>query len=107
MSHFLTRRITGNHQGTARNGAGRSGLSIGYNPVRTVFVVFTALWSLAAAVSGSAGEADQEGTGHGYHRNSFGVFLGAALDGREEAPAIGLEYERRFSEQFGIGAVVE
>ena len=62
---------------------------------------------LASAESAGGGDAHPGESGHAYHPNTFGLFLGAALEGREEAPAIGLEYERRFSEHFGIGGVVE
>lgn len=47
------------------------------------------------------------GHGHGYHTHTLGGFIGRAQEGRENAPAIGIEYEYRFNERFGIGAVGE
>lgn len=43
-----------------------------------------------------------------HHKNVVAVFVGITNDGRRSAdPALGIEYERRISEQFGIGAIVE
>jgi hypothetical protein len=45
---------------------------------------------------------------HGYHDNTLGVFVGGAHAGRRtNAAALGLEYERRINEQFGVGVVAE
>ena len=51
-------------------------------------------------------EADH-GHGHGYHTHTFGVFIGRAQDGRENAPAVALEYEYRFNKRFGLGGFAE
>ena len=65
------------------------------------------LAGIASAGAQADGAAHSEEADHAYHRNNVGLFLGGSFEGREEAPAIGLEYERRFSERFGIGALVE
>ncbi len=46
---------------------------------------------------------------HGdYHRNLLAVFAGVTHHGRRNnEPALGIEYERRISEKFGVGAMVE
>jgi hypothetical protein len=41
------------------------------------------------------------------HSNELGVFLGGTNEKDETHSTIGLEYERRLSESFGLGAVVE
>jgi len=46
--------------------------------------------------------------GHAYHPNVVGVFAGVTSEERREGSfTLGLEYHRRFSEQFGIGVVAE
>jgi hypothetical protein len=53
-------------------------------------------------------ESANEGHGHGFHKNVIGGFVGFTGEdnrsggGRERALTIGLEYERRFSEAFGV-----
>ncbi len=60
------------------------------------------------AESDHAASAEGTKTGHNYHENVVGVFTGITNAGkREDEPALGLEYERRINESFGIGAVVE
>ena len=44
---------------------------------------------------------------HKLHANTLGLFLGETFEGSEEAFTLGLEYERRLSESFGIGLLVE
>jgi hypothetical protein len=45
---------------------------------------------------------------HHYHKNVAGIFAGTTHAGRREnEPALGLEYQRRLNEQFGIGIVTE
>lgn len=75
--------------------------------VNIACLVFIGLSQLTSAEEGSSVEGHGKHSIDTHHRNTLGVFLGAALDGREDAPAIGLEYERRIGEAFGIGAVVE
>ena len=59
-------------------------------------------------VSSSEGAHGLERAEHELHKNVFGVFAGVASAGRREKGfALGLEYERRINESFGIGAVAE
>ncbi len=45
---------------------------------------------------------------HAFHRNVIGVFAGVTSESRrEEAFTLGIEYERRLSERFGVGGLVE
>ncbi len=45
---------------------------------------------------------------HETHKNILGVFLGMTHEGRREnATALGIEYERRFSDHFSSGLIVE
>ena len=58
---------------------------------------------------GSATESHE----HGYHKNTIGGFIGftgednRGGEGRERALTLGLEYERRFSESWGVALVAE
>ncbi len=69
--------------------------------------------ALAAADTGTEPETEghhaeaEHGHGHSYHTHTLGGFIGTAQEGRENAPAIGIEYEYRFNTRFGIGAVGE
>lgn len=54
-----------------------------------------------------APEASEHGEGHEFHANVIGLFAGVTNDDRDGAFTLGLEYERRFSEVFGVGAVLE
>ena len=60
-------------------------------------------------VAGATGQ--EEGTAHrashSHHPNMLGLFLGETFEGREEEFTVGLEYERRISRSFGIGAFAE
>jgi len=52
--------------------------------------------------------AEQETTGHDHEaKNEIAVSVGLAHVGRENDGVAGLEYERRFTEQFGAGLLVE
>lgn len=58
--------------------------------------------------------ANAEETGHAEHgawdesqKNYFAGFVGGANEGRDEAFAVAIEYERRLNERFGVGAVLE
>ena len=44
---------------------------------------------------------------HGYEEDILAVFIGGARDHRDNGPALGLEYEHRFTANFGLGALVE
>jgi len=67
------------------------------------------LWNSLRACEGfSSNEVvhELERAEHELHKNVFGVFAGVASAGRREKGfALGLEYERRINESFGIGAV--
>jgi hypothetical protein len=60
--------------------------------------------TVAQEHTGSASESHE----HSHHKNAFGGFIGftgednRAGSGRERALTFGLEYERRFSEKFGV-----
>lgn len=82
---------------------GRRKLSNGY------FTIL--LWTFAAVAQGSEGSPNQSSTAethHAYHRHSGGVFIGMAKEGhRDEGLALGIEYEYRFNQRFGLGALAE
>jgi hypothetical protein len=66
--------------------------------------------SLAEEHHGSAEESHE----HGYHKNTIAGFIGVTGEdsrhggeGRERALTLGLEYERRFSESFGVMVAAE
>ena len=44
---------------------------------------------------------------HEHHANTLGLFLGRTFEGREDDFTMGLEYERRINESFGVGLLVE
>ena len=54
---------------------------------------------------------DDAGTTHGgsheFHTNTAGILVGETFEGREEALTLGIEYERRFNESFGVGVLAE
>jgi hypothetical protein len=54
-------------------------------------------------------EGETHSSEHPYHPHTIGVFVGYASEdqGVREAVGSGLEYERRFNENFGIGGVIE
>ncbi|CAN0604884.1 unnamed protein product, partial [Ectocarpus sp. 12 AP-2014] len=45
--------------------------------------------------------------GHHYRAHEVAVFTGITTDRRDGGFSLGLEYERRFSANFGVGAVLE
>jgi hypothetical protein len=65
--------------------------------------------SLAEEQHGAAAESHE----HGFHKNSIGGFIGftgednRSGEGRERAITLGLEYQRRFSESWGVALVAE
>ena len=46
-------------------------------------------------------------TTHEFHPNLLALFVGVADEGRDEALALGIEYERRLNKSFGIGVLAE
>lgn len=56
----------------------------------------------------AANDADDHHVDHDFHPNVLGIFLGATGENRRDADfTVGIEYERRINESFGVGAVVE
>lgn len=69
-------------------------------------IVLSALL-VRAAVLATGGE-DEHGAEHGHHPNVLGLFLGATGEDWQGADfTLGLEYERRLSQSFGIGGIAE
>ena len=53
---------------------------------------------------------DTHSSEHSYHANTIGMFVGFATEDegvRENGFALGLEYEYRINQRFGIGGVIE
>lgn len=81
--------------------------------MRTAKSLSASLLLLIAVVSSQAFAETVNGiaaAGHGehFHKNVAGVVLGITHAGRRKnGPALGLEYERRFSDSFGVGGVIE
>ena len=70
----------------------------------------TALTLTAMILLANIAVAEESTSGHdsGHHKNIVGVFGGITHGGRRlNAAALGLEYERRIGDSFGIGAVAE
>ena len=44
---------------------------------------------------------------HNFHRNTLSLFLGVTLEDDQRERSIGLEYERRMTESFGLGVTAE
>ena len=67
----------------------------------------------AASLAEEDHESANEGHEHVFHKNVIGGFVGFTGEdnrsggGRERAFTLGIEYERRFSEQFGVLVAVE
>ena len=75
-----------------------------FAPIFTSLLLSVSAASLAEEHHEPAGERHE----HGFHKNGIGGFVGFTGEdkrggnGRERAFTLGLEYERRFSESFGI-----
>jgi hypothetical protein len=82
-------------------------------PTRLPFALLLILSILSAStlaenVNESAQGSVQGHETHHFHKNELGVFTGLAHGGRRKnEPALGVEYERRINESFGIGALAE
>jgi hypothetical protein len=75
--------------------------------MRAAIVLFVLLASSVVKAEEQGQHGGHEG-GHDFHQNLIAMFLGVSSeDHREEAFTVGLEYERRVSASFGVGAVVE
>jgi hypothetical protein len=83
----------------------------GYSWAAGPFALLMAL--LLALVSSLAQAAGNESTHEGSQENAveknvIALFAGVTFKGhREDEPALGIEYERRLSESFGIGGILE
>jgi hypothetical protein len=72
------------------------------------FMVWVATLPAAFGAAGEHKSEIEDGAHHEYHRNLFAVFVGVAADGRRNnGLALGIEYERRFSQSFGVGVLAE
>jgi hypothetical protein len=74
-----------------------------------VAVVMCALWALPVApVYGESESAAAHETTHEFHPNLIAFFAGVTSeDRREKGGALGIAYERRLNESFGVGALAE
>lgn len=72
-----------------------------------VFALMISSIPIALAETGGHESGAPHDVSHDYHPNMLGIFLGETFEGREEEFTIGLEYERRISPSFGIGAFAE
>jgi len=75
--------------------------------ITLAYLVLVAMSSSASEDSESVAREHHSGDHESHHPNTVGLFLGATLEEHEEALAVGVEYERRIGDTFGIGAVVE
>ena len=82
--------------------------------LRTVGLSFAILASVTSGIVRAQQESTSEESAHqpshGHHKNVIGFFVGEAYEdggSRDNGLALGLEYERRLSARFGIGALVE
>ena len=73
------------------------------------FFLTVMLIAVANPAAGQEAEhADEHSAEHDYHRNTIAGFVGITGENRRErALTLGLEYERRFSETFGVVVSVE
>ncbi len=70
-----------------------------------LFIVVGAPTAFAQAGEHESGS-DHEAT-HDFHPNLLALFIGVTDVGRGEAVALGIGYERRLNESFGIGVLAE
>jgi hypothetical protein len=83
-----------------------------YDHPNRMLVLFSMLMFVmlaSTAVNAQSGHGDEQGSEeHSFHSNFIGVFLGATRKSRRtEAFTLGLEYNRRFTEHFGMGVLAE
>ena len=65
--------------------------------------LFCSVPAMCEESEGRAGESAHEE----HERNMIGIFTGYTFEDRRDGFALGIEYERRFSKSFGVGALVE
>ena len=79
--------------------------------IAAILLVFALAVPDAACADDGTGNADSGHSGAtGHHDHAIGLFLGFAAEesgAREDGVALGIEYERRLSDRFGIGGIVE
>ena len=79
----------------------------------TATLLYLVLFSLATAMPGEARADDPQSNEerephHGAEKNVIAGFVGVAFEGtRDEGLALGIEYERRLNQTWGIGALAE
>jgi len=62
----------------------------------------------AIAQTGEHESASDHETTHDFHRNLLALFVGVTHEGRRNTDlALGIEYERRLNESFGVGVLAE
>jgi len=66
--------------------------------------MFAPAAALLCSLCWSANAGAQE---QGLEENEFAVFIGFALEGRDDGFAVGVEYERRIDESLGLGLLIE
>jgi hypothetical protein len=71
-----------------------------------VILVVVFILTIPLQVLGAEEEHEEHKESH-YHLNHVGLFLGSTHEEGEDEFTIGLDYEYRFSQYFGIGAVLE
>lgn len=70
---------------------------------QTVLSVFAWLCLFGAAQAETGTHEDE----HAHHKNEIAGFVGLTHEGRDDGLSLGVEYERRVTEAFGIGALAE
>jgi hypothetical protein len=75
-----------------------------------LILTIAALAPLDAGAQEAPGPAKSHTEEHAYYKHVLGVFIGAAHEEfgrRENGFALGIEYEYRLGQRFGVGAIVE
>ena len=76
--------------------------------MKTAIAAWLLLLASSSVNAQHEGEHDAHTGEHEFHSNVIAAFVGVTSDDhREKAFTLGLEYERRISSSFGVGAVVE
>ena len=70
-------------------------------------VVSLAIAAMLVGPIAMGAEPETPAKGGEHSENVLAVFVGLAQEGRENGLALGVEYERRLGEQFGIGVLAE
>lgn len=71
--------------------------------IRSVLTVLWLITAASAVATGDDGDSHESGHHGEFHPNTIGGFIGiTGEDRRERALTLGIEYERRFTERFGL-----